>query len=89
MLSPMSDAALPAAGGPPLTLRDGTVVVLRPEVPADEALVAAFHAALSPRSVYQRYFHIATLDERSGPPRPATGSAVDPGQGAALVLVRP
>ncbi|MGE0363179.1 MAG: N-acetyltransferase family protein [Vicinamibacterales bacterium] len=68
-----------------LTLHDGTPVVLRPIRPDDEPLIAAFHAGLSPRSVYQRYFHIATLEQRTTQQRLALTCHDDPAHGAALV----
>lgn len=85
MLSPMSDGDLLHAARSPVTLRDGTPVVLRDIRPDDEPLIAAFHAGLSPRSVYQRYFHIATLEQRTSQQRLALTCQVDPAQGAALV----
>ncbi|MGD9906215.1 MAG: GNAT family N-acetyltransferase [Vicinamibacterales bacterium] len=82
----MSDrGGAPAAAWSPVTLRDGAVVVLRAAVPADDPLVAAFHAGLSSRSVYQRYFHQATLDERNHQQRLAVGESVDAARGATLV----
>jgi acetyltransferase len=66
-------------------LRDGSSVILRPIRPDDQALIAAFHAGLSPRSVYQRYFHITTLEQRTSQQRLALTCRVDPAQGTALV----
>jgi len=43
---------------------DGTEVNIRPIRPEDERLIASFHAKLSERSIYQRYFHLLTLDQR-------------------------
>jgi GNAT superfamily N-acetyltransferase len=40
----------------PTTLRDGTVVVVRPQTREDRPHLAAFFARLSPRSRYQRFF---------------------------------
>lgn len=88
MLSPMPAADPPTDAASPLTLADGTAVVLRPITPADEALIAAFHAGLSPRSVYQRYFHLTTLEQRTSQQRLALTCRVDPAQGAALVAER-
>lgn len=70
-------------------LRDGAPVTLRPIRAADEPLIAAFHAGLSPRSVYQRYFHIATLAARTSQQRLALACSVDAAAGAALVAERP
>jgi GNAT superfamily N-acetyltransferase len=40
----------------PTTLRDGTVVMVRPQTCEDRPLLADFFARLSPRSRYQRFF---------------------------------
>ena len=48
----------------PATLKDGTVVTIRPIRPEDEGLMVKFHQALSERSVYMRYFHTLSLDRR-------------------------
>jgi GNAT superfamily N-acetyltransferase len=40
----------------PTTLRDGTVVVVRPQTREDRQHLADFFARLSPRSRYQRFF---------------------------------
>ncbi len=39
-------------------------VFIRPIRPEDEPLIARFHATLSDRSVYLRYFHMVPLDAR-------------------------
>ena len=82
-----SDPAAPETAR--LRLRDGTLVVVRPIRPDDEAMIAAFHAGLSPRSVYQRYFHITTLEQRTSQQRLALTCRVDPAHGAALVAEQP
>jgi acetyltransferase len=48
----------------PWRFQDGTEVIIRPIRPEDEDLIAKFHARLSERSIYQRYFHLLTLDQR-------------------------
>ncbi len=68
-----------------VVLRDGSPVVLRPIRPDDESRLAAFHGALSPRSVYQRYFHITTLEQRISHQHLALSCHVDPAHEAALV----
>ncbi len=78
------DDSLPD-GASRAVLRDGSPVVLRPIRPADEPLLVVFHAGLSPRTVYQRYFHIATLEQRTGQQRLELACSVDPAVGAALV----
>jgi acetyltransferase len=51
-------------GQGPWRLRDGTEVLIRPIAPEDEPLIAAFHAQLSERSVYFRYFYAFPLERR-------------------------
>lgn len=46
------------------TLKDGTVVILRPIRPEDEPAAVEFHKELSERSVRQRYFEFVSLSER-------------------------
>ena len=48
----------------PWRFEDGTEVIIRPIRPEDERMIAAFHARLSERSIYQRYFHLLCLDQR-------------------------
>ena len=40
----------------PISLHDGTAVVLRPQTPGDRLALAEFFARLSPHSRYQRFF---------------------------------
>jgi acetyltransferase len=47
------------------TLRDGTLVTIRPIRPEDEPLVIKFHEKLSERSVYLRYFQPMKLSTRT------------------------
>ncbi len=48
----------------PWTLRDGTVVTIRPIRPEDEPLMTNFHETLSEQSVYRRYFYPMKLSQR-------------------------
>jgi acetyltransferase len=48
----------------PWSLKDGRPVFIRPIRPEDEPMMVKFHQALSERSVYQRYFHMVSLDQR-------------------------
>ncbi len=66
-------------------LRDGVLVTLRPIRPDDEPLMAVFHAGVSPRSVYQRYFHLSTLEQRVTHTRLALTCRIDPALGWAIV----
>ncbi len=45
-------------------LKDGTPVTIRPIRPEDEPAMVRFHETLSDRSVYFRYFHVVTLNQR-------------------------
>jgi acetyltransferase len=45
-------------------MKDGTSVQLRPIRPEDEPLMVKFHAMLSERTVYLRYFHMEHLSTR-------------------------
>jgi acetyltransferase len=47
-------------------LKDGTPVTIRPIRPEDEPLMVQFHATLSERSVYLRYFGSLSLSTRVG-----------------------
>jgi acetyltransferase len=49
----------------PWHFEDGEEVLIRPIRPEDEPLIAQFHTRLSERSVYQRYFHLLNLDQRT------------------------
>ena len=71
--------------GDAVGLRDGTRVVIRPIRPDDEPLMPAFHAGLSNRSVYQRYFYLPSYEQRVASTRLALACRVDPSQGLALV----
>ncbi len=48
----------------PWTLKNGTVVTIRPIRPEDEPLIVKFHETLSERSVYFRYLHMMKLSQR-------------------------
>lgn len=66
-------------------LSDGTAVVIRPIRPDDEPLMAPFHAGLSVRSVYQRYFHLSSLEQRIAHSRLSLTCRVEPAVGVAIV----
>jgi acetyltransferase len=48
----------------PWTMKDGTVITIRPIRPEDEPLLVKFHQSLSERSVEFRYFHLIKLSQR-------------------------
>jgi acetyltransferase len=70
METPQAEPGAPAASalaGPfsaTVTLPDGTGLHVRPIRPADEPRLARFHAGLSDRTVYQRYFRPIPLAQR-------------------------
>lgn len=74
-----------SSGGVEIAVRDGSRVSIRPIRPDDEPRMAAFHAGLSARSVYQRYFHLSSLEQRITHARLALTCRVDPATGLALV----
>jgi acetyltransferase len=49
----------------PWRLENGTEVTLRPIRPEDEDQIVRFHAKLSEKSIFQRYFHLLSLDQRT------------------------
>ena len=54
----------PAQFVKPWVFENSTAVLIRPIRPEDEPMLARFHATLSERSVYLRYFHMIPLDTR-------------------------
>jgi acetyltransferase len=54
----------PAQYVQPWRFPSGEEVVIRPIAPEDEPLMAAFHSQLSECSVYFRYFHMLSLEQR-------------------------
>jgi acetyltransferase len=63
-LPPPAIRPYPARYVAPTTLRDGSIVTIRPIRPEDELLMVKFHESLSDRSVYMRYFHMLSLGQR-------------------------
>ncbi|HSP70419.1 MAG TPA: bifunctional acetate--CoA ligase family protein/GNAT family N-acetyltransferase [Bryobacteraceae bacterium] len=49
----------------PWKLADDGEILIRPIRPEDEPMMVRFHAHLSDRSVYLRYFHLIDLDQRT------------------------
>lgn len=83
---------------PPLILKDGAQLLLRPIGPKDERQLRHFHAGLSPHSVYLRYFTPLTLAQRTAhqrleqichpdPARDLVWVAMDGGAGLAGKIV--
>lgn len=54
----------PAQYSYPVTLKNGTQLLIRPIKPEDESLLIDFHKALSADSVRQRFFEFVSLDQR-------------------------
>jgi acetyltransferase len=72
----------------PWTMKDGTVVTIRPIRPEDEPLMVKFHETLSERSVYLRYFYFFSLSSRVAHERLFRMCFVDYDRGMALVADR-
>ncbi len=70
------------------TLNDGTPVTIRPIRPEDEPLVAKFHGTLSELSVYNRYFELLKLEQRTAHERLARLCFIDYDREIALVVER-
>ena len=65
-----------------------TDIVIRPIRPEDEPLMVRFHATLSERSVYLRYFHLLPFETRISHERLARICFVDHDREIALVAER-
>jgi acetyltransferase len=72
----------------PWRFADGTEVMIRPIRPEDEHLISAFHTKLSEQSIYQRYFHILSLDQRTSHERLVRVCFADYDREIALVAER-
>ncbi len=69
-------------------MKDGTDVVIRPIRPEDEPNMVKFHATLSERSVYLRYFHLMNLSQRVAHERLTRICFIDYDREMALVAER-
>jgi len=69
-------------------MRDGTPITVRPIQPEDVPLMVGFHASLSERSVYTRYFQAMGLDRRTAYERLMRVCFVDYDREVALVVER-
>jgi len=72
----------------PWTMKDGTVVTVRPIRPEDEPAMVHFHQTLSERSVYLRYFHLMNLEQRTTHERLTRICFIDYDREMALVAER-
>jgi acetyltransferase len=72
----------------PWMLDDDSEVLIRPIRPEDEPLIVRFHATLSERSVYMRYFHAINLDRRVAHERLSRSCFIDYDREMALVAER-
>ncbi|HXM44967.1 MAG TPA: bifunctional acetate--CoA ligase family protein/GNAT family N-acetyltransferase [Bryobacteraceae bacterium] len=70
------------------TMKDGTDVLIRPIRPEDEPMMVKFHATLSERSVYLRYFHLMHLSQRVAHERLTRICFIDYDREMALVAER-
>lgn len=71
------------------TMKDGTPITIRPIRPEDEPEMVKFHEALSERSVYHRYFHMANLSSRVAHERLTRMCSIDYDREMALVAEHP
>jgi len=78
----------PARYVAPWTMKDGTVVNIRPIRPEDEPAMVKFHRTLSERSVYLRYFHLMNLEQRTRHDRLMRTCFIDYDREMALVAER-
>ena len=72
----------------PAMLNDGTPVTIRPIRPEDEPLMVKFHRTLSGHSVYNRYFEVLGLEERTAHERLSRLCFIDYDREIALVVER-
>ncbi|MEM6297269.1 MAG: GNAT family N-acetyltransferase [Bacteroidota bacterium] len=70
-------------------LRNGQIAQVRPIRPEDEPLLVKFHESLSNQTVYFRYFHSMSFDQRVSHERLARLCFIDYDQEMALVVERP
>lgn len=70
------------------SMKDGTEVLIRPIRPEDEPVMVKFHATLSERSVYLRYFHLMNLSQRVAHERLTRICFIDYDREMALVAER-
>ncbi|MGA2739298.1 MAG: bifunctional acetate--CoA ligase family protein/GNAT family N-acetyltransferase [Bryobacteraceae bacterium] len=70
------------------TMKDGSDVLIRPIRPEDEPMMVNFHATLSERSVYLRYFHLMNLPQRVAHERLTRICFIDYDREMALVAER-
>ncbi|HUE24475.1 MAG TPA: bifunctional acetate--CoA ligase family protein/GNAT family N-acetyltransferase [Bryobacteraceae bacterium] len=70
------------------SMKDGTDVLIRPIRPEDEPMMVKFHATLSERSVYLRYFHLMNLSQRVAHERLTRICFIDYDREMALVAER-
>ncbi|MGO4885905.1 MAG: bifunctional acetate--CoA ligase family protein/GNAT family N-acetyltransferase [Bryobacteraceae bacterium] len=69
-------------------MKDGAEVLIRPIRPEDEPAMVKFHATLSERSVYLRYFHLMNLPQRVAHERLTRICFIDYDREMALVAER-
>ena len=70
------------------TMKDSSAVTIRPIRPEDEPMMVKFHATLSERSVYLRYFHLMNLSQRVAHERLTRICFIDYDREMALVAER-
>ncbi len=80
--------AYPSRYVSPWTMKDGSMVTIRPIRPEDEPAMVRFHETLSERSVYLRYFHLMNLEQRTQHERLTRICFIDYDREMALVAER-
>jgi acetyltransferase len=88
-IPPAAGLAYPSRYVSPWTMKDGGRVTIRPIRPDDEPLMVRFHETLSERSVYLRYFHLMSLEQRTAHERLTRICFIDYDREMVLVAVRP
>lgn len=71
-----------------IKLSDNSEVLIRPVYPQDEALMVKFHATLSERSVYFRWFSMLPFEKRVTPERMSKECKIDYNREMTLVAQR-
>jgi acetyltransferase len=84
---PMTDPTPELQQDKPWVAKGGLAVAIRPILPEDEPMMARFHQALSPGSVYTRYFNVLKLSRRTSHERLFRVCHPDPDSEAVLVAV--
>lgn len=72
----------------PWVMKDGSTTTIRPIRPEDEPMMVEFHASLSERTIYLRYFYYLKLNKRTSHERLARICSIDAEREMVLVVER-